>query len=289
MSAFWGGEIFARSYLGLGTPPLSIAHPTIEYMFAPNQDLMRFGNHQFFNEYGMRSPPLANVTQPRRVLVLGDSVLNGGNLTDQARLATTLASDDQVFFGNASAGSWGPANMAAWLAQYGTIGADTVILVLSSHDLRDVPTFQPLDPSTHPTVAPLSALSEGATRYLPRYLPFLRAKAEEQDNAGDNLETGRAALENLLDALAGKGEKACLVLHSTQEELAGNPDPGHAEIMSRVSARDIPIVDLAGSAGRAENAFRDNIHLNDFGQELLAEALRDCARTAVHPHAKRAR
>lgn len=34
-----GGEVFARLYLGLGTPPLSISHPAIEYMFKPNQDV----------------------------------------------------------------------------------------------------------------------------------------------------------------------------------------------------------------------------------------------------------
>lgn len=52
------GEIFARYYLGLGTPPLSIRHPKIEYMYKPNQDGYRFGNHFIFNQYGMRSESL---------------------------------------------------------------------------------------------------------------------------------------------------------------------------------------------------------------------------------------
>ena len=39
----------------LGTPPLSIAHPKFGYMFAPDQDVMRFGNRQLYNELGMRS------------------------------------------------------------------------------------------------------------------------------------------------------------------------------------------------------------------------------------------
>ncbi|MCW4153907.1 hypothetical protein OM427_30890 [Halomonas sp. 18H] len=48
------GELVARYGLGLGTPPLSVSHPKIEYMFAPNQDVSRFHNRQLFNEYGMR-------------------------------------------------------------------------------------------------------------------------------------------------------------------------------------------------------------------------------------------
>ena len=51
------GEIFARYFLGLGTPPLSISDPRIEYMFKPNQDVYRFGNHFITNQYGMRSEP----------------------------------------------------------------------------------------------------------------------------------------------------------------------------------------------------------------------------------------
>ena len=33
------GELAARLLLGLGTPPLSMADPEIEYLFKPNQDV----------------------------------------------------------------------------------------------------------------------------------------------------------------------------------------------------------------------------------------------------------
>jgi hypothetical protein len=44
------GELFCRYILGLGDPPLSITHPTIEYMFKPNQNLKRFDNHILINQ-----------------------------------------------------------------------------------------------------------------------------------------------------------------------------------------------------------------------------------------------
>lgn len=142
-------------------------------MFAPDQEVYRFGNLQAYNAQGMRSPPMETVFQPRRILVFGDSVLNGGNLTDQSELGTTLATSDDLFFGNVSAGSWGPANMHAWFREFGSMGADTAIIVVSSHDLSDLPSFEPLDPTTHPMQPPLSALTEAFTRYIPRYIPSL--------------------------------------------------------------------------------------------------------------------
>ena len=179
------GEWWARAVLGLGDPPLSITHPRIEYLYAPNQDVRRFGKRFFVNDYSMRSAPLAarKGADERRVLVFGDSVVNGGNLTDHQDLATTrlahdllpFAGGNKVVVGNVSAGSWGPGNWLAYSQTYGFFEADVVVLVASSHDVADNPTFAPLDPNTHPTRKPLLALTEGLTRYLPRYLPaFLR-------------------------------------------------------------------------------------------------------------------
>jgi hypothetical protein len=126
-----GGEAFARYRLGLGTPPLSMTHPKIEYMYQPNQDVYRFGNHFIVNQYGMRSLPFPQKKQDQneyRIMVFGDSVLNGGNLTDHQALATTLLADrlsqessKKVIVGNISAGSWGPGNWLAYAQEYGMI------------------------------------------------------------------------------------------------------------------------------------------------------------------------
>lgn len=162
--------------MGVGSwnsPPLSVAHERIDYMFAPNQDVDRFGNRLLYNEYGMRNRPVTVWGDARRVLVFGDSVLNGGNLTDHESLATTAAmrQTEGIVFANISAGSWGPDNILGWIETFDLLGAETAILVLSSHDAADAPTSEPLNTATHPTTRPVSALWEGITRYLPRYLP----------------------------------------------------------------------------------------------------------------------
>lgn len=288
------GELVARFGLGLGTPPLSISHPTIEYMFAPNQDVMRFGNRHLYNELGMRSVPLSDVDEPRRVLVLGDSVVNGGNLTDHARLATSLASLGGTFFGNVSAGSWGPANIGAWIDAYGLIEADTGIIVLSSHDLEDVPDFVPLNPNTHPTIKPFSALVEGVQRYLPRYLPAGIGNRLKQ-NSRPNLVpfdvhvewSGVEQVVALIDRFASNATKLCLIQHQTINELEAGPEEGFFVIRSIFEQRNVPVLDLgpilAHARARGTTVYRDNIHLHDEGQVLLADLLKKCAETARIP------
>ena len=287
-------EATARWGLGLGTPPLSVQHPTIEYMFAPNQDVHRFGNRQIYNAQGMRSEPLVNVGDRHLSLVFGDSVINGGNLTDHSELATTLATDNNAFFGNVSAGSWGPGNYRAWIDEFGLLGAQTAIFVLSNHDLNDQPTFAPLDPTTHPTETPLFALGEGVSRYLPRYLPSWLAHAFKEnspavsDAAPDGQPTGLEDLETIFALLNSEGVSACIIHHPTQAELAGAPRNGKAKFEALATAWGIPNIDMMASYLEqidASQLYRehDDIHVNEKGQQALSEALSRCAASAIVP------
>lgn len=276
-------ELVARFALGFGTPPLSIADPHTEYRFQQNQDVMRYHNRLFYNEYSMRSPPLSEVTAARRVLVLGDSVLNGGNRTDHGELATTLASDDTRFFGNASAGSWGPANLLGWVERYGFIGADTVVLVLNSEDLHDLPSFEPLDRATRPTEAPLSALTDMIfSEVLPR-LSFESAPPKVRDES--SLQTGMQQIENLIDRVAENGLRLCLVQHWQTEELADGPYPTSGQITEIFAGRNVPTLSTAPAYtnGGGDRLFRDTMHLNAEGQQVLAPLLRQCDDLAQVP------
>ena len=83
-----GAELFCRLYLGLGDPPISISDEEIDYIFAPNQDCSRFGNTVIYNNLSMRCAfDLDIADKASRVFVVGDSVINGGVLTDQSNLA----------------------------------------------------------------------------------------------------------------------------------------------------------------------------------------------------------
>ncbi|MBP1806224.1 SGNH/GDSL hydrolase family protein [Rubellimicrobium aerolatum] len=280
-----GGEAVARLVLGLGTPPLSMAHPTIEYLFRPGQDVMRFGNRQTYNEVGMRSGPLPRDGTPV-ILVVGDSIVNGGSETDQAELATEILRRDlsgngrPAFVGNVSAGSWGPANQLAYLREFGTSDAEAVILVLSSHDASDVPAFAPLDPATHPTRTPPLALWEAVTRYLPRYLPDLGGgTAAETKTPAPGAALGDLAA--LVGEVRAKGLPLCAAHHWTEEELgAGLTEDGRL-LAAALAETGVPVVDggpgfeaalaVGGSPYRA-----DGLHPSVEGQAILADLLRGC-------------
>lgn len=289
------GEIFARFYLGLGTPPLSIAHPKIEYMYKPNQDGYRFRKHFIFNQYGMRAESLTKQKKSKelRVLVFGDSVVNGGALTDQSKLATSILQDkaaekvgENIFVGNISAGSWGPGNWLAYAQEYGFFGADIVVLIISSHDYADNPTFQPLNKNTHPSEQPISALFEGVERYfLPHFFPqifsstaiiatdnFVEKKREIEAQKGLN------DLRSFLKLAKNNSMTVLVFQHYEKSEIESNhANVGNQRIKRVCKQLDIVPISLEPyfrkSMADGINPYRDNIHPNEVGQELIFEAM----------------
>ena len=284
------GEIIARFVIGLGTPPLSIVHPTIEYMFKPNQDVRRFHKTHYYNRFGMRSEDFESDrsnSNELRIFVLGDSVLNGGNLTDQRDLATAIIDReleatgqfDNVVVGNISAGSWGPGNQLAYVQEFGLFDADIVVLVISSHDYFDVPTFDSLKPGTHPTSTPISAVAEGVQRYLPRYIPaFGSPDAKNMLAKESDAETTSGDIRKLLQVATQLSSRCIVVQYLSRGEIqTGQFESGFSEIKSICS--DLGLLTLTTKESFADavknglNPFRDLIHPNDAGQRLLADVI----------------
>lgn len=272
-----GTELALRAFMG--RPALYVADPEIEYMFQPDQQVRRFGREIRINAYGMRSEALAGADKDGRfrVLVLGDSVVNGGSLTDQSALATDMLSREKTSVGgqidvlNVSAGSWGPGNLLAYLGRFGTFDADIAILVLSSHDLSDDRTFAPLDKNTHPTAAPMFATQEFLDRYVQRYLPFKWSPppSDGAPLAGD----AEQSLPVLLDKLASLPGGVCVILHYETGEQDVEPE-AMQEMASLAEARGVQVVDDRAFMSAA--SFRDIIHLNDEGHRGLLEAMHHC-------------
>ncbi|MBK1633331.1 hypothetical protein CKO31_21770 [Thiohalocapsa halophila] len=294
------GEFFARFVLGLGDPPLSEAHPRIEYLFQPDQDLWRFHNRVFINAYGMRSPdfPPQKALGELRVLVFGDSVLNGGNLSDQPELATSLLAErlaavhgGPVTVGNVSAGSWGPGNWLGYVQEYGLFDTDAVLLLASSHDIGDNPQHRLLNPNTHPQRRPVSALLEGVTRYLPRYLPDLPVGGGDEavvdrpsDDAAKEAARAEAAAGGSEDLraflrLALAHAPTAVLQHSTRSELRDGPKPGRALIARAAAEAGAAVLPfdpyLKAAIAEGASPYRDDIHIDAAGQRALAEALFD--------------
>jgi len=288
------GELFARFYVGLGDPPLSIADPKIEYMFKPSSSYWRFGNYVHYNAYSMRSenfPKHKSKPNERRVMLIGDSIINGGNLTDQSELATKrlekqLSHDLHcpVTVGNISAGSWGPPNEDAYVKRFGFFDADVVVIVLNSLDASDVPTFKPLvgvNPN-FPAHKPYSALWEGITRYLPRYLNLSRFgeqahPAPEPGIDPKNVKESMHALRDLIARARKSGAKVFVAQYLTREEMKGKKLPGYAIIHKTIDKTKATRLTLGptfiANVKHGGHPYRGPIHPNALGQKLIAKAL----------------
>lgn len=196
-------ELGLRFFFGFGNPLLYVADPQIGYLLAPSQQTRRFGNTIAINQYSMRSPQISpTLTEDQfRVLLLGDSIINGGWWTDQANTisallqqqfqsqSTTNSSNIEVL--NASANSWGPRNELAYLQRFGSFQAQVIVLVINTDDLfATVPSSKVVGRDrNYPDRKPPLAVIEVWQRYLVPTQPVPEAvsHAEEKDRVGANL------------------------------------------------------------------------------------------------------
>ena len=288
-------EAYARFVLGLGDPPLWQPDPEIEYLPQPSKSYLRFGNRISYNAYSMRSRDFPrNKVNPAelRVLVVGDSIINGGAHTDQQALATTLLEhklaeslDRPVVVANIAVASWGPPNVLAYLRRFGLFDADVVVIVLNSADYADAPTFEPLGPK-RPQRKPVLALQEFRDKYVPRYFKKnLGFRRERQPPTPEAIDTCLSALRELIRMTRQAGASVLLAQHLKRSEVATKPEIGHRMIAQVAQEAGIEPIQLGPGFTKAlrdgPDPYLADIHPNEHGQRIIAEVLFDPIREAV--------
>ncbi len=304
MVAALAGEVVSRTWIGLGDPPLSIADTEIEYLSKPGT-YKRFGNRIFVNSHYMRSDEFPKHKQSPdevRVMVMGDSVVHGGALTDQADLATerlqaTLRKElgRPVVVGNIAAGSWGPGNLLAYAKRFGLFDADVVLIVLHGKDVGDNPTGVPvvgIDPS-FPAKRPPAAIVEAVGRYLiPRLRRLFGGAARHTPVVSDSDKQAAADrtmgdLNALCNLAKASGTVVLIVYVPQRVELAGALLPGHAMIARFASDKQLDFLDLRDDFRNATNGAadpyrpNDSIHPSPAGQILLCDAVLPAVRKTL--------
>ena len=287
-------ELIARS-AGLHTPVL-YERTAYGYRVAPNQTLKRFGRAVAYNSQGLRSGPLSEALDSGelRVLCLGDSITNGGTLTDQAdtypyRLERELAGA-RVF--NASAGGWALENELGWLRVNGTFGASVVVLEVATHDLFQPPAGSELV-GRHPSFperAPALALSELLLRY---FLPWLGVGPSRIDPGQKGVEQSEADMERALAALEAlvRESRALraepVVMFVEQPAVLERSDALILEAKRRMrellDREGVFLVETAPNVERQGGSalFRDGLHPNADGNAVLAKSVAPAVRAAV--------
>jgi hypothetical protein len=291
---FVGGEAFLRWKIGLGDPPIVKTDPLMHYCYVPSQTCMRLHHLIHYNAYSMRSDDFPRYkTDPTelRIVMIGDSVINGGSMVDQSDLVSALLqkslSNDlhrPVVVGNASAGGWGPPEELGWLKTFGTLDADIVVLVLSSHNYANAPQWPiQIGPAfDRPDRKPLLAWVEFLTRYahLLTYTPPPETFVETTFPRQSDVNWCIWSIQQMIEIAHGSGARVVVAQHAQRQELGGNWKPGHAciEAAARSAGADCivqfePTFLIARETGRDPYRPFDNIHPNEAGHELMAEEL----------------
>ncbi|MGK7873549.1 MAG: SGNH/GDSL hydrolase family protein [Xenococcaceae cyanobacterium] len=285
--------------LGLGNPPIYIPDEEIGYLLAPNQQVRRLGNRIAINQYSMRSDSIEEKrpASTLRILLLGDSVVNGAWWTDQdetisalmegqlqsaLRKTSTSGSLQVVEVLNASANSWGPRNQLAYLRRFGVFEAQVVVLLINTDDLfATAPTSLPVgrDRNYPDRKSPLALIEVFTRAFLrPKPVPGMAAvNAEGGDRVGFNLQAiGK------IEAIAKDANAQFILAMTPLLREIGEPGSRNYERKARQRLQDfidneqIPYIDflpLFNEFEQPESLYRDHIHLNDEGNRLVSETL----------------
>ncbi|MEH2255197.1 SGNH/GDSL hydrolase family protein [Nostoc sp.] len=287
-------EIGLRSLFGFGNPLIYIGDEQIGYLLAPNQRTRRFGNRIEINEYSMRGSPIKKLPAPTglRILLLGDSIANGGWWTDQTNTISSLmmrslpsstnSNYQEVEVLNASANSWGPRNELAYLEKFGNFNAQVVVLLINTDDLfATPPTSLPVGRDrNYPDRKPPLALVEVWQRYIVKQKPIPELQAV-QNEPGDRVGINLEAIAKIQALTRQTNSKFLLVMTPLLREI-GEPGPRDYEIKARQRLSDftkvqqIHYIDFLPSFNSTTNPqglFHDHIHLNLQGNKFVSEVM----------------
>ncbi|MBV8780719.1 MAG: SGNH/GDSL hydrolase family protein [Phycisphaerae bacterium] len=303
---FVGGELYMRLRLHMADPPVYITDPLMQYRFAPSQTCQRLASSIHINAYSMRSddfPQHKSDPAELRVILIGDSVINGGSRVDQEALVSSVLQNQladvlqrKVVVGNASTGGWGPPQELGWLQTFGTLDADIIVLVISSHDYADVPHWPlDLDKSGFPTHKPLLAWQEFLTQYVSRlwYKQPVEGYSPPTNPSQTDINWCSWAIQQMI-RIAHQGHARVIVAqYPERAELGGNWMPGHAKNLASAKAAGAdaivqfaPTFEIARAEGPEPYRPFDSIHPNGAGHKLMADDLQKAIIQLIQPAQK---
>ncbi|OCR01617.1 lipolytic protein G-D-S-L family [Oscillatoriales cyanobacterium USR001] len=284
-------EISLRVLFGFGNPLVYIPDSDCGYLLAPNQTVRRFGNRIEINQYSMRSPAIAPIppTSTLRILLLGDSIANGGWWTNQPDTISEIIArllrqknHSNVEVLNASANSWGPQNELAYLQKFGHFGAQILVLLINTDDLfAKIPSSLVVGRDrNYPDRKPPSAIIELCSRHLFPVAKFPEIETQTSkrgDIVGDNLE----AIGKIQTIATSANAQFVLAMTPLLREISDR-SPRDYEIQARNRLTEftqteqiiyLDFLPIFNSIQQPTNLYRDNIHLSPQGNQLVSETI----------------
>lgn len=279
------GELIGR-YYGLNDTPTFIKSDSFEYIHAPNQNRTIYRNKFITNEFSMRSNPITEKDNCT-VLVIGDSVVNGGNLTDHDSLATTLLENlllkklkKSIRVLNISAGSWGPDNAMAYVKEYGLFNANVIVLVVSSHDSHDNMTHEeiidknPQFSSKNYFFAWRKLIERGSQQIKKRILKSKRSNKVKNSNLGiSTSKEFNKGFKFFVEISSEYNIPFIIYLHPSLKEFKDSKiNIEGQEIIEFCRQNNVNLIQELNTNLEGK-FFRDKIHYSELGQKHMAKIL----------------
>ncbi|AFZ22987.1 lysophospholipase L1-like esterase [Cylindrospermum stagnale PCC 7417] len=287
-------ELGLRSLFGFGNPLIYIRDENIGYLLAPNQETRRFGNRIAINEYSMRSAPInpTPASSTLRVLLLGDSIANGGWWTPQTQTISSLMMDSlaaakpgnyrEVEVLNASANSWSPRNELAYLQKFGNFHAQALVLLINTDDLFAMaPTSLVVGRDrNYPDHQPPLAIVEVLQRYAFKQKPIPEIQALH-DQVGDCVGVHLEAISEIQTLTHQSNSQFLLAMTPLLREISESGSRDY-EIVARQRLRDftkagqityIDFLPIFQATTNPQALYKDHIHLNSQGNQLVSKVI----------------
>jgi hypothetical protein len=251
---------------GLTDFPLYLADDVVGYIPAPNQSGVVFGTNDWvFNELSMGTDRSFSPDDRPDILLIGDSLVLGGNLYAQREKLGPMLSESlpgsNVW--PVSAGSWSLLNELAYLKLHPEVTSrvDLFVFVLNKEDFKAPSVWR--SEATHPRFRSSLALVQ------------IAKKANPFERPGDTPLSARDWRSEWADFLKSTSKRIVVVLYP-HKDLAGYADlnqRGDDLQALEVFPGQVTLLRLSSKSEWTPSLYRDSIHPKREGNALLARFL----------------
>lgn len=274
--------------MGLTDFPLYVSDNELGYIPAPGQSgsfLNR--NRWYFNDKSMGTASAFEPTQRTDVLLIGDSIVLGGNSMDQAlKLGPLLSELRGHMHWPISAGSWALLNEIHYLQRHPEVlnQVDELEFVLNSADFGQASSWA--CETTHPRQQPVLALTYLLQKYVIKQEPCgVTPKELEVPRADWQVE-----LRKVMGSPGASGKPVIFWLYPTQDEVKDKSKlaarlEAHAPALSQaMPGTQIQIYSLARHPKWRDIQYADAIHPSAEGTRLMAQLMANGDRSSMLLH-----
>ena len=282
--------------LGLTDFPIYRSDPELGYIPIPNQ-AGRFLNTRgwTFNDYSMATDVPWKRTLGCNVLLIGNSIVQGGGPLDQKdRLGTILQErvGPQYRVWPIAVGGWSNVNETAYLEHFGDVvqASDFFIWEYMAGGLSELSHARSefLTPTSQPWLASFYV----TRRYLlPLFFDFGESELPPTGDAKpENLVRFEAMLGKLTAATNGSA-RGIIFLYPEKDRFALARQgkqwlPERSKIEALAKAQHVLVIDIAQQRSWNESLYRDGAHLTPNGDQVLARILFEGLQSAAFLRAR---